>query len=245
LQEWAPISSLAHELGLGAAAAPAASEVDPYRAPQSLSADADNFVDGTDVVYAGFWRRWAALFLDQLIISIPLATVFGIVSAVVSLGAAGSNGEPNVGLIIGLESVYYLVYFGVAFYYFAWQESSAAQATIGKRALGIKVTDGNGRRISFKHAAGRWFAASLSYLSMYIGYAMAGFTERKRALHDIVANTLVVDQYAFTDTPERQQRQMSGCLVAFIVGMGVLALFVVGMIVFAVVMLAQFKQHMV
>jgi uncharacterized RDD family membrane protein YckC len=75
--------------------------------------------------------------------------------------------------------------------YFAKLESSARQATIGKRALGIAVTDLAGRRISFGRATGRYFAKFLSSVAA-IGFLMAGFTARKQALHDMIAGCLVV-----------------------------------------------------
>jgi uncharacterized RDD family membrane protein YckC len=71
-------------------------------------------------------------------------------------------------------------------------ESSAKQATVGKMALGIIVTDLDGRRIGFGRATGRYFAKILSALTLGIGFLMAGFTERKQALHDMVASCLVI-----------------------------------------------------
>jgi uncharacterized RDD family membrane protein YckC len=76
--------------------------------------------------------------------------------------------------------------------YEASMESSTKQATIGKMALGLKVTDLAGRRISFARATGRHFAKLVSGMILLIGYIMAGFTERKQALHDMIAGTLVV-----------------------------------------------------
>ena len=73
--------------------------------------------------------------------------------------------------------------------------------------------------MSFAQALGRWFAAELSYLTLYIGFFMAGFTERKQALHDMVAGTLVVDRWAYTAEPERQDRSLSGCGVAVLLVM--------------------------
>jgi uncharacterized RDD family membrane protein YckC len=70
--------------------------------------------------------------------------------------------------------------------------SSEKQATYGKMAMGIKVTDLEGRRISFWRGLGREFAKFLSAIILMIGYIMAAFTERKQALHDIIAGTLVV-----------------------------------------------------
>ena len=78
------------------------------------------------------------------------------------------------------------------FLYFALMESSTNQATVGKMALGIKVTDLEGNRISFGRALGRTFAKILSGLIIFIGYIIAAFTEKKQALHDMIAGTLVV-----------------------------------------------------
>ena len=76
--------------------------------------------------------------------------------------------------------------------YEAAMESSSRQATVGKMALGLKVTDLKGRRVSFARATGRHFAKFISGMILLIGYIMAGFTERKQALHDMIAGTLVI-----------------------------------------------------
>jgi len=58
-------------------------------------------------------------------------------------------------------------------------------------ALSMKVTDLQGNRISFARATGRHFAKYISAMILLIGYIMAGFTERKQALHDMITGTLV------------------------------------------------------
>ena len=78
--------------------------------------------------------------------------------------------------------------------YFALMESSSKQATLGKMALGIIVTDLNGNRLSFGRATGRYFGKIISGAILMIGYIMAGFTEKKQALHDIIAGCLVVNR---------------------------------------------------
>lgn len=78
--------------------------------------------------------------------------------------------------------------------YFALMESSGQQGTIGKMALGIKVTDMNGNRIGFGRATGRYFGKIISSLTLTIGYIMAGFTQQKQALHDIIAGCLVINK---------------------------------------------------
>ena len=76
--------------------------------------------------------------------------------------------------------------------YYSLLESSAWQATLGKRALGLMVTDLHGGRISFGRATVRYFAKILSGFTLSIGYVIGGFTERRQALHDMIAACLVV-----------------------------------------------------
>jgi len=64
--------------------------------------------------------------------------------------------------------------------------------TFGKTALGINVTNMQGERIGFAQATGRYFAKILLAIILLIGYIMAAFMEYKQALHDIIANALVV-----------------------------------------------------
>ena len=75
--------------------------------------------------------------------------------------------------------------------YYAGLESSSMRATLGKKALGLQVTDLTGQQISFARATGRYFGKLLSALTLGLGYLMAAFTERKQTLHDIVASCLV------------------------------------------------------
>ena len=78
--------------------------------------------------------------------------------------------------------------------YYASMESSTWQATLGKKILGLKVTDLAGNRISFGRASGRFFGKILSGMILGIGFLMAGFTARKQALHDMLAGCLVLRQ---------------------------------------------------
>jgi uncharacterized RDD family membrane protein YckC len=178
-----------------------------------------------DVVFAGFLRRWAALFLDSLILSSAFYLLFFIVMLVAGASMGGfstMNSEDPPAWLVAAYAGMMALYYVMAGLYYSLMESSANQATIGKMALGIKVVDANGGRLSFAHALGRWASAALSYVTLYIGFFMAAFTERKQALHDLVAGTLVVDKWAYTDSPERQLRQLSGCLIAFLIGIGLM-----------------------
>lgn len=215
LAQWQPLSSLAAELGLVAAPPPVPPvPPPPFHAPPT-PVPAGAAATPAPVVYAGFVRRWAALLLDSLILGAINFVLLFMLALLFGFSVLRHDGNPNPADAAWMLLIYPLI-FGVALLYYALQESSVHQATVGKRALGIKVTDPEGRRISRGNAVGRWFAAALSYLTLYIGFLMAAFTERKQALHDMVAGTLVVDRWAYTDQPERQS-QTSGCLIVLVI----------------------------
>ena len=76
--------------------------------------------------------------------------------------------------------------------YFAAFESSPWQATPGKKVFGLRVTDLEGKRVSFIRASGRYFGKIVSWLLLGLGFVLAGFTEKKQALHDMLAGCLVL-----------------------------------------------------
>jgi uncharacterized RDD family membrane protein YckC len=96
------------------------------------------------------------------------------------------------------ESTIRYIVMGVMFImqwcYFAGMESSPLRATVGKLAVGVYVTDMEGKRISFAKATGRYFGKIISGLILCIGYILAGTTEKKQALHDSMANCLVMSK---------------------------------------------------
>jgi uncharacterized RDD family membrane protein YckC len=140
--------------------------------------------------YAGFWRRFAALIIDMLILAVP--TYF----LAILLGDDPSD-RMNTGDAVKIQyfTIYNVVSFLINWLYFSLMESSARQATLGKQAMGIYVCDVYGNRISFLKASLRYFGKILSSLTLLIGYIMAAFTERKQALHDFIANTLVLSRH--------------------------------------------------
>lgn len=215
MPQWAPLREFAAELAL-----PPPVPVVPAAGSGITAAAAPR--KPVEIVYAGFWRRWAALFIDQLILGLAFYFVVFVLIVVATVGGwmnleALDSEHPSPTLILAYIGLM-LLYYAAAGTYYILSESSGHQATLGKRAVGIKVVGLHGQRLQPGQAAGRWFAASLSYLSLYIGFAMAGLTERKQALHDMVASTLVVDRWAYTDFPERQQRGLGGCAVVAIAG---------------------------
>jgi uncharacterized RDD family membrane protein YckC len=138
------------------------------------------------VTYAGFWRRVAAFLLDGILITVALGILggpFGVWRGWILHRPSSFGGLPCFG------GLFHTV---AAWLYFALLESSGFQATLGKQVLGIVVTDLYGRRVSFARATARHFGKILSSITLGVGFAMAGFTARRQALHDILAECLVI-----------------------------------------------------
>jgi uncharacterized RDD family membrane protein YckC len=142
------------------------------------------------VRYGGFWIRVVAAIIDAIIVSVvlsPLKFMFGLSA----LGMHGLHGPMALPYLIFGGGVFGLLKLAGNWIYGALMESSSYQATLGKMAFGMKVTDLNGNRISFGRATGRHFAKFVSAIILFIGFIMVGFTERKQGLHDMIAGTLV------------------------------------------------------
>jgi len=151
------------------------------------------------VKYAGFWLRFVAFVLDCIFISIVILGAEFVVQSIgrVDLGLRGGNyGVKAFGVAFGIRHCISTL---VAWLYWALMESSPKQATLGKMALGLKVTDLQGERLSFARATGRYFGKIVSSLILFVGFMMAGWTEKKQALHDIMAGTLVVKKRNLPD----------------------------------------------
>jgi uncharacterized RDD family membrane protein YckC len=150
--------------------------------------------------YAGFWLRVVAHLIDDLLIGIGIGILVLIGIAIIGVGYLrttfeGMNGEnPQVPAAV----IFAIVLVSIASLLLGWiynagMEGSRHQGTLGKMALGLIVTDLQGRPIGFGHASGRFFAKIITGLiPLGIGYAMAGFTEKKQALHDMIASCLVL-----------------------------------------------------
>ena len=148
--------------------------------------------------YAGFWLRFVAALIDGIIIG---AVTWPVV-AILGLGAASSvenmesmdeaQAMSMAGSMMAMGFAFQFAFFAIQTLYFALMESSGKQATVGKMVLGLKVTDINGNKLDFVKALVRNVSKLISSFILCIGYIMAGFTEKKQALHDMIASTLVV-----------------------------------------------------
>lgn len=205
----------------------------PYAPPQArVQETGSDVVRGGRVVHAGFWRRFAAYCIDYIVTTLLSYMMLIPVLMFMGIGSLGGGGEELFSSAAGLAvvGVGYLLMMLMPVLYFAWMHSSKMQATLGKLAVGIKVTRGDGTRIGFWRAFGRVFAMILSALILLIGYLMAGFTERKQALHDMVCDTLVVDKWAYTDRPDWQKDglDIATIIILCLVGLCVLGLLALG-----------------
>ena len=149
------------------------------------------------VAYAGFWLRFVALIIDQLLLYFVVMILLLPFAASVGMGMRGmaTGRPPDLQALLPMIHVMFrlaLLRIIVHWLYYSLLESSAWQGTLGKKALGLEVTDMEGRRISFGRATGRFFAKIISSIILFIGFIMAGFTEKKQALHDMIAETLVI-----------------------------------------------------
>lgn len=145
--------------------------------------------------YAGFWKRFAAAIIDGIVTGIGGLVVIGPLIALMILSATSARGEPDMeALGDALDGVANLLGLLIGWIYSAAMESSPLQATLGKMALQIKVTDLDGARVSFGKATGRHFAKFVSALLLFVGFVMAAFTAKKQGLHDLMAGCLVVNR---------------------------------------------------
>lgn len=157
------------------------------RSPRSPVADPTS--------YGGVWFRFVAGILDLGFFSmladsigrvfVGLMRVSGSNSSVFRWFAGWGSGPYRVNLIL-----LFLLGLGV---YYVLTEGSRLEASFGKIALKLRVTDLDGRQISFARATLRYFGKILSLGTFLIGFIVGIFTARKQTLHDFLAKTVVVD----------------------------------------------------
>lgn len=161
---------------------------------------------------AGFWKRYVAYCIDAAVLGVVLMGVLRLcvgdaaMREFAALQDELARGDPDAGLqqqvVLAQHAVGLLlrwtgyvvatwVVLGGA--YFSAFECSRWQASPGKRLVGIKVVDAVGARLTPARALARFFAASLSWLTMNLGHALAAWTPERRALHDYLAGTFVVN----------------------------------------------------
>jgi uncharacterized RDD family membrane protein YckC len=140
--------------------------------------------------FAGFWLRAVAYLIDTVFISL----VFGLIASFYPSTFIKFPGAASISLtsLPQLTPIAFAITITATWFYYTMFEASIWQATPGKRVMRLYVADLNGQRVTFARAAARNFAKMISSLTFLVGYLVAGFTEKKQALHDILASCLVL-----------------------------------------------------
>jgi uncharacterized RDD family membrane protein YckC len=145
------------------------------------------------MVYAGFWIRVGAMLIDQLILCavVALLAFIGVLVLAPSLSKSGAAPEAALAVMSIVIGVGYLLLIGGSACYEAFFVARSG-ATIGKKALGLKVVMQDGGPVSLGRAFGRFFAKMLSAIPLDLGFIMVGFDAEKRGLHDYICSTRVI-----------------------------------------------------
>ncbi|MFN3454089.1 MAG: RDD family protein [Pseudobdellovibrio sp.] len=120
--------------------------------------------------YAGFWRRYAALFIDGLIMWIP-------------------------SIVLDYFFKYPVASIFINIFYKPIFESSSLKGTPGKAVMGIVVVNEFGGQLTLAQAYTRYACSFLSGFVLMLGYFMSLFTAKRQTLHDIVAGTVVIEDH--------------------------------------------------
>jgi uncharacterized RDD family membrane protein YckC len=183
MTDWQPYASVAAAAG----AAPLRGTATADTALQPALAGADQPAEGGvpgPYGYGGFWRRFAARLIDSVVLGLFGVVIGGIAGLIVGMGGGVDN--PQLYQVV-MQAISIVV--GVSYEVFFIRKFDA---TLGKLAMGVKLVRADGSKLSVGRIVGRYFAAVLSALTLFIGYIIAAFDEQKRTLHDWICDTRVV-----------------------------------------------------
>ena len=127
---------------------------------------------------AGFWRRFAAILIDALVLVIPNAIVYAIVK--------DASARQGLGAVLSIV-------------YGTLMEGSDRGQTVGKMAMGIRVYDfRQGGSIGYSRALIRQIVKIISGLVILLGYLWMLWDKEKQCWHDKAANDVVVPVSAYS-----------------------------------------------
>ena len=173
----------------------------PYNAPPPPGYVPYEQHRGLQVAFAGFWIRFLALFIDSLIIGIPMG-VLGVVTGATdstTVDAFGNTTESTnfrfgYGITPDVPLWFNILSLAVGVAYYATLEGGATGQTLGKRICNIRVVDEvTGQPgIGFGRGVGRYFARWLSAIPLGLGYFWMLWDPKKQCWHDKLVHDLVV-----------------------------------------------------
>ncbi|HVU38789.1 MAG TPA: RDD family protein [Opitutales bacterium] len=153
--------------------------------------------------YASFWLRFAAYFVDGLIVGLPVGVIMAI--WFISTGLASNHGAPATPEEISekITPLIWLVMFGSAALFIIYETLMLGRwgATLGKMACKIQVVTADNEPISYARAFGRACCKGCSrFLSIFAlaVFLPAAFDKERRAAYDFLCGTRVVCQPAAT-----------------------------------------------
>src|SRR5438128_172787 len=123
--------------------------------------------------YAGFWIRFLAAVLDTIIIWVPVILIY--------FALLFATGVKSLVYIINLAAIVLVIYM-----------EGIKGGTPGKLILGLRVVNDEKKYIGIPKAILRYISKILSAITIFIGYLMIGWTQKKQGLHDKIAKTYVV-----------------------------------------------------
>ena len=141
-------------------------------------------------LYAGFWLRGCAFAIDTFILSM----IFGMIVSYYPMQLMIFP-DANAQSLLAFPRVTlagFALLFAIMWAYYVLFETSSWQGTPGKRLFRLYVADLAGKKITFSRSSIRYFGRKISEATFLVGYIVAGFTEKKQALHDILAGSIVL-----------------------------------------------------
>ena len=205
----------------------------PYAPPSATVDDVRAPVMDHEVAYMGFLRRLAALLMDGLVM-IPILMVAAVLFSPTDIARGGYTGAGLAWQLVVTAA--WVAYLGL-------MQARPAGATLGKMVVSIKLVRSNGDTVSLGRSLLRaLFLQVFSFVPFGLGYFILAiiipFTARKQSLHDLLFDTVVVDKYAFTSEPERQNPGVNtATIVVLVVWIGLILLTV---LLFGVALVALF-----
>ncbi len=172
---------------------------DSYVAPEHKEAFVQRLKEGgpasSDALkYAGFWIRFAAKFIDGIILSVVTGAPYWIVYFKYFQLMTQENPDPAQMQMYSIWMMLtYLLMMVLQIAYTTFMVGKFG-ATLGKMAVGIKVVNPDGSKVSYLKAFGRWWSELVTGFTFGIGYIIVAFDDQKRALHDHICSTRVVSK---------------------------------------------------
>ena len=141
-----------------------------------------------EMKYAGFWVRFGAYVVDNLIVIAIMLVAF--IFMIPEMNIIYLEGKPTLPEEFKdrIRRLSFIVYAA----YEVLMTSSSKRATLGKMLFKLTVVDQNGNQLTLTDAILRYFGKLLSTALFFVGFIIAAFHAKKQSMHDILAKTYVI-----------------------------------------------------